>query len=71
MTIILEYVVIYFEAKLKGLSYLLLYSSVPNRRACTFIDFDKKFPLHVYSGHIKIQNKVIQVKNCLQFCSEV
>ena len=25
-------------------------------------------PLHVYSGHIKIQNKVIQVKNCLQFC---
>ena len=33
----------------------LEYSSVPNRRACTFIDFEKKFPparpyfgLHVY-----------------------
>ena len=31
---------------------------------CTFIDFEKKFPLHVYSGRIKIWNNAIQVKNC-------
>ena len=26
----------------------LAYSGVPNRRACTFINFEEKFPLHVY-----------------------
>ena len=31
----------------------------------------KNSPLHVYLGRIKIQNKVIQVENCLQFCLEV
>ena len=28
----------------------------------------KKIPLHVYLGPIKVWNKVIQVKNWLQFC---
>ena len=39
----------------------LAYSSVPNRRACTFNNFEQKFPparpylgLHVYLGQIKI-----------------
>ena len=31
----------------------------------------QKSPLHVYSGRIKIQNKVIQVKVLLTICSKV
>ena len=41
--------------------YVLTYSSVPNRRACTFINFEKKFPsawsyfgLHIYWFRKKI-----------------
>ena len=38
---------------------------------CTFIDFEKNSPLHLYLGRIKIQKKVIQVKNCLQLNKHV
>ena len=44
-----------FAVRLQNCLEIFMYSSVPNRRACTFINFEKKihparsyFSLHVY-----------------------